>query len=146
MDQSAILKEIDSISADAFAIASNRSERYNTPPTNRAQTPVAPGLVADATVASIATLQTSVSLLNYFERMKTPSSACSRVDTAESTASEEQRNTISTPSNAKPAMQWGRLRTVVAVSAALDPDKTLKRFQVGKLHSFSVVMFGIYSD
>lgn len=129
---SLILKNVDSIAKDAFAITTHRKDRYESPIGSRAITPAAAsgGCSRPGTSGSTAPPLEGTMLMQYFERMKSPPMEGAVDDGRASSEhqSENDEKSVSTPL-AGVSKRWGKLRTAVALSSALDPERALKQYE-----------------
>jgi hypothetical protein len=135
-----IMQETDVMARDAFLISSYRRDRYESPSNTRATTPAEP-ISSRATTPGInvnAETEKDKSdlaiqhenLSTYFKRLKSPPKDVQHHVTDNLSLhvyhhdDDEKHGEIV-------KKKWGKIRTAVNLSAALDPDRVLKRFQVG---------------
>ena len=125
MTSTDLVKEADSVALDAFLITTNRQERYESPTGSRPVTTYAVDVCSKPTTSG-GNIEESSTLKSYFERMKTPPKVYEeKISIAPGT--EDKKEVIKKPGLTK---QWGKLRTAVALSSALDPDRVLKQYEV----------------
>lgn len=130
-----LLKDVDSLAADAFLITTHRQERYESPRSSRAGTPAITTTASESrpTTTGSEIKDLPDTLQQYYERMKTP---VGEYDIENNTEAEEDiigGDEFSSTDLRPPAemrKRWGKIRTAVAISSALDPDRALKHYEV----------------
>lgn len=142
-----ILKNVDAVAHDAFLITTHRKERYESPPSSRACTPAAAAADRPASGGTALGANGDSNLLTYFERMKTPLGNDGNQNHAPADQASLDGRNISTPQDAS-KKRWSKLRTAVALSAALDPDRALKQYEVSHKikDTFSDLFMFLYSE
>lgn len=131
-DVSLLLKDVDKIALDAFVITTHRKERYSSPTSSRAGTPAgAPDVKSRSTTGDNLPVQGDTFLESYFERMKTPPNQHNNLvdDTLPPSENGDEGTETARPLSGL-QRRWGKLRTAVAVSSALDPERSLKQYEV----------------